>query len=153
MISRYIHDPSRGHWKAVKWILQYIKGIMMLVWYSRRILQVSRSRRSISNTLIPTTLKTLTNASIQRDMCLHYPKHWSAGALLYSLLSHCLLWRSSIWPWQRLWMRQVGFKVCSMMWGLIRIDWRSNVIAWVLSITSCKYEAHWRQVSLYLGDS
>ena len=21
MISRYIHDPGRGHWKAVKWIL------------------------------------------------------------------------------------------------------------------------------------
>ena len=21
MFSRYIHDPGRGHWKAVKWIL------------------------------------------------------------------------------------------------------------------------------------
>ena len=26
MISRYIHDPGRGHWEAVRWILQYIKS-------------------------------------------------------------------------------------------------------------------------------
>ena len=26
MVSRYIHDHGRGHWKAVKWILRYIKG-------------------------------------------------------------------------------------------------------------------------------
>jgi len=28
MISRYMHDPKRNHWKAVKWILRYIKGII-----------------------------------------------------------------------------------------------------------------------------
>ena len=26
MISRYMHDFSRGYWEAVKWILRYIKG-------------------------------------------------------------------------------------------------------------------------------
>ena len=26
IISRYMHDPEKGHWEAVKWILQYIKG-------------------------------------------------------------------------------------------------------------------------------
>jgi len=26
MVSRYIHDPSRGHWETVKWILWYVKG-------------------------------------------------------------------------------------------------------------------------------
>jgi len=26
MVSRYMHDPDRGHWEAVKWILRYIKG-------------------------------------------------------------------------------------------------------------------------------
>ena len=26
IVSRYMHDPSRGHWEAVKWILRYIKG-------------------------------------------------------------------------------------------------------------------------------
>jgi len=25
-ISRYMHDPDRGHWEAVKWVLWYIKG-------------------------------------------------------------------------------------------------------------------------------
>jgi len=25
MVSRYMHDPSRGYWEAVKWILQYNK--------------------------------------------------------------------------------------------------------------------------------
>ena len=26
MVSKYMHDPGRGHWEAVKWILRYIKG-------------------------------------------------------------------------------------------------------------------------------
>jgi len=26
MLSVYMHDPEKGHWEAVKWILQYIKG-------------------------------------------------------------------------------------------------------------------------------
>ena len=26
MVSRYLHDPGRGHLEAVKWILPYIKG-------------------------------------------------------------------------------------------------------------------------------
>ena len=25
-VSRYIHDPGRGHWEAVRWIMRYIKG-------------------------------------------------------------------------------------------------------------------------------
>ena len=26
IISRHMHDPSKGHWEAVKWVLRYIKG-------------------------------------------------------------------------------------------------------------------------------
>ena len=26
MESRYMHNPSKGHWQAVKWILRYIQG-------------------------------------------------------------------------------------------------------------------------------
>ena len=26
MVSKYMHDPGRGHWQAVKWILRYLKG-------------------------------------------------------------------------------------------------------------------------------
>ena len=25
IISRYMHDPGKGHWEAVKWVLRYIK--------------------------------------------------------------------------------------------------------------------------------
>jgi len=25
MISRYMYDPGKGHWEAVKWVLRYIK--------------------------------------------------------------------------------------------------------------------------------
>jgi hypothetical protein len=26
MVSRYMHDPGKGHWQAAKWILRYILG-------------------------------------------------------------------------------------------------------------------------------
>jgi len=26
LVSRYMHDPNKGHWQAVKWILRYILG-------------------------------------------------------------------------------------------------------------------------------
>ncbi|KAI3467777.1 hypothetical protein Pfo_024440, partial [Paulownia fortunei] len=28
VVSRYMHDPGKGHWQAVKWILQYILNIV-----------------------------------------------------------------------------------------------------------------------------
>ena len=28
MVSRYMYDPGKGHWEAVKWIIRYIKGAM-----------------------------------------------------------------------------------------------------------------------------
>ena len=30
MVSRYMHDPGRGHWEAVSWILRYIKGTVVV---------------------------------------------------------------------------------------------------------------------------
>ena len=26
VVSRYMHNPGKDHWKAVKWILRYVKG-------------------------------------------------------------------------------------------------------------------------------
>ena len=26
MVSRYMHNPGKGHWQAMKWILRYIQG-------------------------------------------------------------------------------------------------------------------------------
>ena len=31
MVSRYMHDPDKGHWKAVRWILRYIKDTVNVV--------------------------------------------------------------------------------------------------------------------------
>ena len=28
LVSRYMHDPSKGHWQTVKWILQYLLKII-----------------------------------------------------------------------------------------------------------------------------
>ena len=30
MVSRYMHDPGKGHWQAAKWILRYILGLVDL---------------------------------------------------------------------------------------------------------------------------
>ena len=27
MVSWCMHDPGRGHWQVVKWILRYLKGV------------------------------------------------------------------------------------------------------------------------------
>ena len=56
MISRYMHDPRKGYWVAIKWVLR-------LDWYSRRILRVSRS---VSDMLTPTMQETLTNQVYNR---------------------------------------------------------------------------------------
>jgi len=26
VVSRYMHNPGKGYWEAVKWILRYVKG-------------------------------------------------------------------------------------------------------------------------------
>ena len=26
VVSRYMHNPGKDHWEAVKWILRYVKG-------------------------------------------------------------------------------------------------------------------------------
>ena len=28
LVSRYMHDPSKGHWQTVKWILRYLLKII-----------------------------------------------------------------------------------------------------------------------------
>ena len=43
MVSRYMHDPGRVHWEAVRWILRYIKGTIDVRLFLRRMLVVSKS--------------------------------------------------------------------------------------------------------------
>jgi len=78
----------------VKWILRYIKGTIDIGLIFKKNVA---GNRSVSDMLILTMLETSTNAGPQQNMCLHYPKHQLTGTLLYSLLSHCILRRPSIW--------------------------------------------------------
>ena len=33
VVSRYMHNPGKDHWEAVKWILRYVKGTVDKGWY------------------------------------------------------------------------------------------------------------------------
>ena len=35
IVRRYIHNPGKGHWQAMKWILRYIQKTMKLVYCLR----------------------------------------------------------------------------------------------------------------------
>ncbi|CAL9023449.1 unnamed protein product [Prunus brigantina] len=49
IVGRYMHNPGKGHWQAVKWILRYIPGFVFSIaggpvsW--RSILQSTVARR------------------------------------------------------------------------------------------------------------
>jgi len=88
MINRYIHDPSRGHWEALKWTVWYIKGSIEIDFVFKKNFTVKHECIRYVNS---DYAETLTNTSLQQDMRLHCPKYRSASVLLYSLLSHCLL--------------------------------------------------------------
>jgi len=62
MIDRYMHDPDRGHWEAVKWVLRYIKGTIDVGLVFEK---DSRVSRSVSDMLILTMQETSTNAGLQ----------------------------------------------------------------------------------------
>jgi len=49
VVSSYMHDPGRGHWEAVKWILRYIKGTINV----GLVFKKDFTRRNVSDTLIP----------------------------------------------------------------------------------------------------
>ena len=95
MVSIYMHDPDRGHWEALKWVLRYIKGTIDVgLIFEKDVMGKQECIRYVDSD----TQEISTNDGEQQDMCLHCLKHRSAGSLLYSLLSHCLLQRPSIWP-------------------------------------------------------
>ena len=68
MVSRYMHDPGQGHWEAVKWILRYIKDTINIV----LIFKKDSTGKKECTRYVSITLETSTNASLQRNMCLHY---------------------------------------------------------------------------------
>ena len=37
LVSRFMSNPGRAHWQALKWILRYIKGSLSAdLWWSQR---------------------------------------------------------------------------------------------------------------------
>jgi hypothetical protein len=46
LVSRYMVNPGRTHWKAVKWIFKYLRGTSMLV------CSLTRSKRDLLDMLI-----------------------------------------------------------------------------------------------------
>jgi len=67
MISKYMHDPGRGHSEAVHWILRYIKGTIDIGLVFKK--DVAGKQECIKY-LILTMLETLTNAGPQR-VCIY----------------------------------------------------------------------------------
>jgi len=72
MVSRYMHDPSRGHWEAVKWILRYIKGTIDVCFVFKK--DVTGKQECIR--YVDSDYAEVYQIHYQQwDMCLHYPKH------------------------------------------------------------------------------
>ena len=42
VVSRYMHNPGKDHWEAVKWILRYVKGSIGTVSYTHLTLPTKR---------------------------------------------------------------------------------------------------------------
>ena len=40
IVSKYMHNPSKGHWQAVKWIIRYIRRPWMLVYYLSKMIHL-----------------------------------------------------------------------------------------------------------------
>ena len=92
--GKQIHAQSRqGLFGGCEVDQRYIKGTIDVDLVFKKDFT---GKQECIGTLIPTMLETSTNAGLQRDMCLYYPKHRSAGSILCILMSHCLLRRPSI---------------------------------------------------------
>ena len=72
MIKRYMHDSEKGHWKAVKWVLRYIKGTIDVGLVFER---DSTGKQEYIGYVDSDYAETLTNTGLQRGMCLHYLRH------------------------------------------------------------------------------
>ena len=79
----------------MKWILRYIKGTINVGLVFEK---DSTGKQDCIGYVDSDYAGDLTSAGLQRGMSLHYLKHRLVGALFYSLSSHCLLQKPSIWP-------------------------------------------------------
>ena len=74
MVTGYRHDPEKGHWKAMKWILGYIRGIVEIGLVFEKDTRGKESH-CVWGTLTPTTQERLINTGQQWDMYSRCHKH------------------------------------------------------------------------------
>ena len=72
IISRYMHDREKGHWKTVKWALCYIKGTIDVELIFEK---DSTCKQECIEYVDSDYAGDLDKHRSQRGMCLHYLKH------------------------------------------------------------------------------
>ena len=80
MVSRYMHDPGKDHWQAVKWILRYIHGTVNLG------LKFERDNRLGQNL----------EGYVDSDYAGDLDKRWSTTGYLFTLAKGPVSWRSTL---------------------------------------------------------
>jgi len=72
MISRYMHDPDKGHWEAIKWVLRYIKGTIDVGLVFEK---DSTGKQECIGFVDSDYAGDLDKRRSIMGMCLHYPKY------------------------------------------------------------------------------
>jgi len=88
MVSRYMNNPDNDHWKAVKWIQRYIKGIIDVGLVFEK---DTNGKQECMRYVDSDYARDLDKRRPMTRYVLHCPKHQWVGARLYSLL--LLFWQ------------------------------------------------------------
>ena len=87
IISRYMHDPRKDHWEAVKWVLRYINGTIDV----RLVFEKdSTSKQECIGYVDSNYVGDLTNTGLQR-VCVYTVSSTSELAL-YSTVYCCIVY-------------------------------------------------------------
>ena len=91
VVSRYLVNPDKEHWKAIQCIFKYLHGS------SDVCLHFGRTRDGVIGTLTPILLEILIKVDLLLGMCLLLEVVLLVGKLLYKLLLRYRLPRQNIW--------------------------------------------------------
>jgi len=94
MVSRYKHDPHRGHWEVAKQILRYIKGTIDIdLVFEKDTIGKKECIRYVDSNYTGSR-----QASAYNGICIYIvPITGKLTVYFYNLLSLCLPRRPSIW--------------------------------------------------------
>ena len=118
VISRDMHDPRKGHWEAVKWVLWYIKGTLNVgLVFEKDSTGKQECIRCVDSNYAGDLDKyqstaryvfILSQAPVSRRSILQSTVTLSTTETEYMVMTEAI-------------KEQYGFKGCSMTWGLNRI--------------------------------